>query len=213
MQQSAVHSEKLSQGNSEISTSTASASATEEASLGQDIVIPVQVEASAETGKNLNTAEQTIAVEKDANLNDEKDDHKKTTASKDCAIGDNTEVDAVHKQLEEEGEEDDSKSGMAALRKLLEEDESYIKHKNRTIPIDSKGVFFEDRDFSDWQQCFHSAVKDVLNKFHEPSSAEGDLAAYRGLRQRDLKLENQAAYVDENLHAHTVSTFSLCDFH
>lgn len=98
---------------------------------------------------------------------------------------------------------------MAALRKLLEEDESYIKHKNRTIPIDNRGIFFEDGDFSVWQKCFLSAVKDVLNKFHEPSSTKGDLAAYRELRQRDLKLENQAAYVDENTHAHTVSTFFL----
>lgn len=116
------------------------------------------------------------------------------------------EVDAVHRRVQDDGEEeDDSKTGMASLRRLLEEDETFIKHKNKSIPIDNKGVFFNNKDFSDWQQCFLSAVKDVLLKFNEPSSPEGDLAAYRGLRQRDLKLENQAAYVDENLQAHSVS--------
>ncbi|KAK8399063.1 hypothetical protein O3P69_004263 [Scylla paramamosain] len=197
LQQSAVQMEKLSQGSSEILSSKASVAA---ASSDQDVVIPVQVESSADTNKT----EQAISVEKRVNFNED-DDHNKMTLNKDCAFGDNNEVDAVHRRLQEDGEEeDDSKSGMASLRRLLEEDETYIKHKNKPIPIDNKGVFFNNRDFSDWQQCFLSAVKDLLNKFNEPSSPEGDLAAYRGLRQRDLKLENQAAYVDENLQAHTI---------
>lgn len=142
-------------------------------------------------------------MEKNENLNDE-DDYKKTTVTKKCTFADN-EVDAGHGRLEEEGEEDESKSGMAALRRLLEEDESYIKNKNRVVPISTKGIFYGDACFSDLREGFLSAVKDVLTKFHEPSCAEGDLVAYRGLRQRDLKLENQAAYVDEDTSAHTVS--------
>ena len=157
------------------------------------------MEASSDTSKeNMSNVEQEISMKKNTNLND---NNKSEAANQNV-------VDAAHRRLEEEGEEDESKSGMASLRKLLEEDESYIKHKNRTIPIDNKGMFFKDKGFSDWQECFLSAVKDVLTKFHQPSSEDGGaLAAYRRLRQRDLKLENQAAYVDENAQAHTVSTF------
>lgn len=146
-----------------------------------------------------------MKVEKNENLNDENDDYKKTTATKKCTFADETEVDAAHRRIEEEGEEDESKSGMAALRRLLEEDESYIKNKNRSVPIATRGIFYGDACFSGLREGFFSAVKDVLNRFHEPSSEEGDLAAYRGLRLRDLKLENQAAYVDEDTSAHTVS--------
>ncbi|MPC09949.1 Heat shock protein 22 [Portunus trituberculatus] len=203
LQQSALQMQKLSERCSEISSkaSVAAASSSDQASTEQtDIVIPVQVESSADSSK----IEQGISVEKRVNFNED-DDHDKMALNKECASKDNNEVDAVHRRLQEEGEEeDDSKSGMAALRRLLEEDETYIKHKNKSIPIDEKGVFFNNRDFSGWQQCFLSAVKDLLNKFNEPSSPEGDLAAYRKLRQRDLKLENQAAYVDENLQAHTI---------
>ncbi|KAG0725432.1 Heat shock protein 22 [Chionoecetes opilio] len=214
-QESAVHIEKLSKSNAGESMSTASASATQEthgsdscahtnrdASSDKGVVIPVQLEASSDN-VNLMQTEQEISIEKSANISDDKDDYKQTAASKDCAMGD-SEADTVHKQSEEDGEEDESKSGMAALRKLLEEDESYIKNKNRAIAIDSKKVSFQGDDFSHWHEHFFSAVKEVLNKFHEQSSSEGDLAAYRQLRQRNLKLENQAAFVDENSQALTV---------
>lgn len=168
------------------------------------MVVPVQFGSSAETTtkESFGKTQLEMTSEKNENLNDDSD-CKKSTATKDCTFAD--EADAVHRRLEEEGEEDESKSGMAALRRLLEEDETYIKNKNRTVPINNKGIFYRDTCFSHLLEGFLSAVKDILTKFHVPSSEGEDLAAYRDLRQRDLKLENQAAYVDEDTSAHTVS--------
>ncbi|KAK3853398.1 hypothetical protein Pcinc_040066 [Petrolisthes cinctipes] len=73
------------------------------------------------------------------------------------------------------------------------------------LPVDQRGLFFQDSFFQDAQQNFQAAVKDVLTKFGtSDETSVDDLTLYRTLRRRDLGDESQAVKITENHHSHQV---------
>ncbi|XP_069956757.1 uncharacterized protein [Cherax quadricarinatus] len=70
---------------------------------------------------------------------------------------------------------------------------------NRILPVSLKGTFFNDSFFEDSRESFVTAVKNVLKKTREGSYLCDDITSYRNLRQRDLRSENQAVHVEEDL--------------
>ncbi|XP_064079467.1 LOW QUALITY PROTEIN: uncharacterized protein LOC135196549 [Macrobrachium nipponense] len=74
----------------------------------------------------------------------------------------------------------------------------------RVLPISFRGHFCSDAFFYDYQESFKTAISDVLLKFNEKSATTDDITAYRNLRLRDPKLENQAFHVQEDEGAHRV---------
>ncbi|KAK7067254.1 hypothetical protein SK128_020019 [Halocaridina rubra] len=74
----------------------------------------------------------------------------------------------------------------------------------RTLPISIRGHFISDPYFTDFQDNFKAGISDVLSKFNEKSASLDNTTAYRNLRFRDPKLENQAFHVQEDQGAHKV---------
>lgn len=74
----------------------------------------------------------------------------------------------------------------------------------RVLPISFRGHFCSDAFFDEYHESFKTAINDVLLKFNEKSTTTDDITAYRNLRLRDPKLENQAFHVQEDEGAHRV---------
>nr|QOV08711.1 HSP21 [Macrobrachium nipponense] len=68
----------------------------------------------------------------------------------------------------------------------------------RYLPVSRKGSFLEDMFFKDFQNDFQAAVKDVLVKCRQCFDMTDYMTAYRNLRQKELKVENQALYAQED---------------
>jgi len=60
------------------------------------------------------------------------------------------------------------------------------------FPILERGLFFQDSFFSDWQEQWEDAIKDILDKFNARLPNTDDFSSYRTLRENDLREENQA---------------------
>ncbi|KAG7161076.1 uncharacterized protein LOC121875506 [Homarus americanus] len=71
------------------------------------------------------------------------------------------------------------------------------------LPISHKGLFFHDSFFAEARQDFESAVKKVLDTWGETPDSD-HMTCYRGLRERDLKEENQAVSITEDHQSHKV---------
>lgn len=76
---------------------------------------------------------------------------------------------------------------------------------SRNLPIIRKGLFSEDYFFENVRNNYSKAVRNVLEKANEWSCPSDAMHIYRNLRQRNLKLENQAVSVTEDNHSHKVS--------
>ncbi|KAK7067257.1 hypothetical protein SK128_020022 [Halocaridina rubra] len=70
----------------------------------------------------------------------------------------------------------------------------------RSLPLVKKGVFFEDRDFSEVYESFRMAIKDILvkSKGEDVCKHTNDLASYRCLRRQNPTLGNQAFLVSDD---------------
>ncbi|KAK3868592.1 hypothetical protein Pcinc_026027 [Petrolisthes cinctipes] len=189
----------------------------------QEFVIPVIVGEASERNLLLEMSDATSQKtqrEKGAsfegleNFNDE-ECHKKPAGGKDCGFIDESDVDAVHRRLGEdkqktqasqtsgEGEQTVEAEKMRRVKRVYqEEDEPYM---NRLLNIRTGGGFHEDSHFAGYQNDLKAAIKEVLHKFREPvDESKGEMAAYRNLRERDLRLENQATHIDEKPLSQTV---------
>lgn len=79
------------------------------------------------------------------------------------------------------------------------------------LPITRKGPFDNDYFFENVRQSYSQAVREVLEKANEWSCRSDAMQNYRGLRQRNLRLDNQAVSVSEDQQSHKVSLRScLC---
>lgn len=159
---------------------------------------------------------KNVSCKMQINYNDD-DFEKEATRSKNLTFTDDSEGDAVHRRLERD-QHSSRRDGEAVTSHDLATDvggntsgvsqhyqvEFDEKYKNRLLPITTRGQFSDDSFFRDCRINFKAAVKEVLQKAQEPSS-DDEIAAYRSLRRRNLKLENQAVHVDDDLRYQTVS--------
>lgn len=200
----------------------------------QEFVIPVLVGEASERNLLMDMSDATVQTTQDKksisfegleNFNDE-ECYKKPAGGKDCGFSDESEFDGVHRRLGEDqhktqasqtSEKEEEEEGLAAgegekvkrlaKRVFSEEDEPYM---NRLLHIRNGGGFREDAHFADYQNDFMAAVREVLHKFREPvDESKGEVAAYRNLRDRDLRLENQATHVDDKPRSQTVRTTTV----
>nr|XP_027233877.1 uncharacterized protein LOC113825261 isoform X1 [Penaeus vannamei] len=70
--------------------------------------------------------------------------------------------------------------------------------EDRVLPVNKKGSFLSDPYFQDSRQDFQSSVTEVVMKSTEKDSKEDHMTIYRRLRQKTIKLENQAVSVKED---------------
>ncbi|KAG7158672.1 uncharacterized protein LOC121878296 [Homarus americanus] len=157
-----------------------------------------------------NEQQKTSGYQERINFDDD-NTHKLAAEKKDCTFLEQTEGDAVHRRLEKERHtakydlgEDDSETESG--RSVRQEEEVDPVYKNRFLSIKTRGPFSGDSFFLESRQNFKSAVRDVLKKFNGglSSDSDDDIATYRDLRLRDLKLENQAVHVDEDVYTQTI---------
>ncbi|XP_042240603.1 uncharacterized protein LOC121878438 [Homarus americanus] len=67
-----------------------------------------------------------------------------------------------------------------------------------SLSIPTRGLFFKDPVFADSRQDFRDAVRDVVSKWGDGSSATDDMTCYRSLRARNMRDDNQAVRSSEN---------------
>ncbi|XP_047474766.1 uncharacterized protein LOC125029066 isoform X2 [Penaeus chinensis] len=72
------------------------------------------------------------------------------------------------------------------------------------LPIIRKGPFDSDYFFENVRENYSQAVREVLEKAKEWSCRSDAIQNYRSLRQRNLRLDNQAVNVSEDQHSHKV---------
>lgn len=73
------------------------------------------------------------------------------------------------------------------------------------LPISRKGPFDSDYFFENVRENYSQAVREVLEKAKEWSCRSDAMQNYRSLRQRNLRLDNQAVNISEDQHSHKVS--------
>lgn len=78
------------------------------------------------------------------------------------------------------------------------------------LPITRKGPFDSDYFFENVRENYSQAVREVLEKAKEWSCRSDAIQNYRSLRQRNLRLDNQAVNVSEDQHSHKVSLRRTC---
>lgn len=72
------------------------------------------------------------------------------------------------------------------------------------LPIVRRGLFFDDSFFQDTRKDFQKAIKEVLMRSGEESSAVDEMACYRSLRSRHLGDDTQAVTSSEDERYHKV---------
>lgn len=158
-------------------------------------VIPVQVETASETvtaqshkGDGGNAASRSAALEQ------QQRDLLRRTAQEDS-----------------DQESDDSYRRKAEKKRTTFADEDEYMYENpvyptgsRYLPITRKGLFTQDHYFEDVRPNFSQAVRDVLEMSREWTVKDKAMENYRNLRDRNLKLENQAFCVSDDEYTHKV---------
>nr|XP_045595160.1 uncharacterized protein LOC123756146 [Procambarus clarkii] len=159
----------------------------------------VKVEACERISEN---AQQKTSGAQETSVNFDNAATYKDAAEKNCSFREESDNDAVHPRLLQEGRakfESDDDTEAESVTKTKEHVEIDPAYKNRLLPIKIRGLFSDDSFFLESRQNFKTAIKDVLKKYHEvPSQDDDGLSSYRNLRLKDLKLENQAAHVDDD---------------
>ncbi|XP_063613465.1 uncharacterized protein LOC134786751 [Penaeus indicus] len=87
-----------------------------------------------------------------------------------------------------------------AIEKATDKKEAVVQKpgEDRVLPVNKKGSFLSDPYFQDSRQDFQSSVTEVVMKSSEKDSKEDHMTIYRRLRQKTIKLENQAVSVKED---------------
>ncbi|XP_042889967.1 uncharacterized protein LOC122264926 isoform X2 [Penaeus japonicus] len=76
--------------------------------------------------------------------------------------------------------------------------------QTRFLHVDRKGAFGEDYFFASLRHSYSQAVREVLEKANEWTCLSDAMHNYRRLRQRNLKLENQAVSVLDDQDSHKI---------
>lgn len=74
-----------------------------------------------------------------------------------------------------------------------------------SLPVTTRGLFFNDSFFKDTWQDFQDAMKDVVSRWGHLTSNTDHLTSYRTLRTQDLREETQAVKSSEDEHNYKVS--------
>lgn len=74
-----------------------------------------------------------------------------------------------------------------------------------SLPVTTRGLFFNDSFFKDTWQDFQDAMKDVVSRWGQHTSNTDHLTSYRTLRAHDLREETQAVKSSEDEHNYKVS--------
>nr|XP_045610251.1 uncharacterized protein LOC123765552 [Procambarus clarkii] len=90
-----------------------------------------------------------------------------------------------------------SRSHHSEIRQFCEPGNIHISNLT-TLPITTRGLFFDDSFFQNAWKDFQDAVKEVVSRWGQESSTSDYLTCYRNLRTRDLKDENQAVKSSED---------------
>ncbi|XP_042893943.1 uncharacterized protein LOC122267836 [Penaeus japonicus] len=107
-------------------------------------------------------------------------------------------------EREEESRASESKSLASGLPSDCTFESSGFTSENRLLPIDRKGQFADDCYFENVRPNYSQAVREVLEKANEWSCQSDAMHNYRKLRQRKIKLENQAVNVSEDSKSHKI---------
>lgn len=75
------------------------------------------------------------------------------------------------------------------------------------LPIVKRGLFFDDSFFQDTRKDFQKAIKEILVKSGEESSAADEMTCYRSLRSRHLGDDTQAVTSSEDERYHKVGRY------
>ncbi|XP_042855524.1 uncharacterized protein LOC122242308 [Penaeus japonicus] len=95
-------------------------------------------------------------------------------------------------------------------RTTFSEEDEFLQDKrvypsgSRYLPITRKGLFTQDPSFENVRPNFSQAVRDVLEMSREWTVKDKAMQNYRNLRDRNLKLENQAFCVTDDEFTHKV---------
>ncbi|XP_071550976.1 uncharacterized protein [Panulirus ornatus] len=171
-------------------------------------IIPLQLD---ETQESQTSAQENISTKNTKPKNSlRKDDFwiKQTVQEenemKDCTTDDKTGVDLEDiSQVTTLGSQSmTNESTNKKVYCMTQHDQTELENvghvsQEKWLPITVRGTFFNDSFFEDSRSNFAAAVRDVL-KTKEGSSLSDDITSYRSLRERDLKLENQAVHVEED---------------
>nr|XP_027233885.1 uncharacterized protein LOC113825267 [Penaeus vannamei] len=79
-----------------------------------------------------------------------------------------------------------------------------LSMETRVLHIERRGVFAEDYCFANVRNSFSQAVREVLEKASEWTCRSDAMHNYRRLRQRNLKLENQAVGILDDQDSHKI---------
>ncbi|ROT62311.1 heat shock protein 21 [Penaeus vannamei] len=79
-----------------------------------------------------------------------------------------------------------------------------LSMETRVLHIERRGAFAEDYCFANVRNSFSQAVREVLEKASEWTCRSDAMHNYRRLRQRDLKLENQAVGILDDQDSHKI---------
>ncbi|XP_042893939.1 uncharacterized protein LOC122267832 [Penaeus japonicus] len=114
-------------------------------------------------------------------------------------------------EREEESRASESKSLASGLPSDCTFESSGFTSENRLLPIVKKGQFADDCYFENVRPNYSQAVREVLEKANEWSCQSDAMHNYRKLRQRKIKLENQAVNVSEDSKSHKI-VIDVLDF-
>ncbi|KAK4300942.1 hypothetical protein Pmani_026883 [Petrolisthes manimaculis] len=73
-----------------------------------------------------------------------------------------------------------------------------------SLPVTTRGLFFNDSFFKDTWQDFQDAVKDVVSRWGNFTSTTDHMTSYRSLRAQDLREETQAVKSSEDEHNYKI---------
>ncbi|ROT62298.1 heat shock protein 21 [Penaeus vannamei] len=79
-----------------------------------------------------------------------------------------------------------------------------LSMETRVLHIERRGAFAEDYCFANVRNSFSQAVREVLEKASEWTCRSDAMHNYRRLRQRNLKLENQAVGILDDQDSHKI---------
>ncbi|ROT62308.1 heat shock protein 21 [Penaeus vannamei] len=111
-----------------------------------------------------------------------------------------------HRLAEEYLKKRDSSSDDEELRAFAKQSNNHTESLSKTMTKSLKRgeVFAEDYCFANVRNSFSQAVREVLEKASEWTCRSDAMHNYRRLRQRDLKLENQAVGILDDQDSHKI---------
>lgn len=170
-------------------------SAASDNSKDEAYVIPVQVEAASETAAaQSQRSDRGHSASRSVAFEQQQHDLQRRPAHEDS----------------DESSDDSFRRKAGKKRTTFADEDEYVYEKpvypsgSRYLPITRMGLFTQDHYFEDVRPNFSQAVRDVLEMSREWTTKDKAMENYRNLRDRNLKLENQAFCVTDDEFTHKV---------